>query len=190
MCRYHNVLAFANVNVKKGDKVAVLGLGGLGHMAVKIANAMGAEVTMLSTSPSKQKDAERLGAHHFELITDFSRMKALKNSFNYIVNTVSVDHDVNMIMSLLKVNGKMLLVGAPPNQMQIHAFSFIGGRKSIVGSNIGGTAETQEMLDFCAEHNIVSDIELINIQDIEHAYGRMLKNDVRYRFVIDMASLK
>ena len=183
----YSPLRFAGV--KKGDKVAVLGLGGLGHMAVKLAAAMGADVTMLSTSPSKQKDAERLGAHHFELITDPARMKALKNSFNYIVNTVSVDHDINMILSLLKVNGKMLLVGAPPNKMPIHAFSLIGGRKSIMGSNIGGTAETQEMLDFCAEHNIVSDIEIINIQDIETAYERMQKNDVRYRFVIDMASL-
>jgi alcohol dehydrogenase (NADP+) len=178
------------VGVKKGDKVAVLGLGGLGHMAVKLANAMGAEVTMLSTSPSKQKDAERLGAHHFELITDPIRMKALRNSFNYIVNTVSVDHDVNMILGLLKVNGTMIMVGAPPTKMPIHAFSLIGGRKSIMGSNIGGTAETQEMLDFCAQHNIVSDIELIDIQDIENAYERMQKNDVRYRFVIDMASLK
>jgi alcohol dehydrogenase (NADP+) len=177
------------LSVKKGDKVAVLGLGGLGHMAVKIANAMGAEVTMLSTSPSKQKDAERLGAHHFELISDLARMKSLKNSFNYIINTVSADHDVAMILNLLKVNGTMVLVGAPPSKMQLHAFSLIGGHKSIMGSNIGGMAETQEMLDFCAKHNIVSDIELINIQDIEIAYERMQKNDVRYRFVIDMATL-
>ncbi len=178
------------VNLKKGDKVAVLGLGGLGHMGVKLAVAMGAEVTMLSTSPSKKQDAERLGAHNFALITDPAEMKSLKNSFNYILNTVSVDHDYALILSLLKTNGVMIMVGLPPTHMPIHAFSLIPKRKSILGSTIGGMAETQEMLDFCAEHNIVSDIELIDIQHIENAYERMKKNDVRYRFVIDIASLK
>lgn len=178
------------VNVKKGDKVAVLGLGGLGHMGVKLAVAMGAEVTMLSTSPSKKADAERLGAHDFALITDPTQMKSLRNSFHYILNTVSVDHDYGLILSLLKTNGTMIMVGLPPTFMPIHAFSLVPKRKSILGSTIGGMAETQEMLDFCAKHNIVSDIEIIKMQDIETAYARMQKNDVRYRFVIDMASLK
>ncbi len=178
------------VGVKKGHKVAVLGLGGLGHMAVKFAVSFGAEVTMLSTSPSKQKDAERLGAHHFALITDEATMGSLQNSFDFILNTVSAQHDYNQMLSLLKTDGTMIVVGAPPLPVPVHAFSLIPNRRKIMGSMIGGLPETQEMLDYCAEHNIVSDVELITIDAIEDAYARMLKNDVRYRFVIDIASLK
>lgn len=177
------------VNVKKGDKVAVLGLGGLGHMAVKFAVAFGAEVTMLSTSPNKLADAKKLGAHHFQLITDAQQMKALKSNFNYILNTVSVAHNYSQMLGLLKPNGVMLMVGLPIENINFSPFSLVSGNRSIKGSSIGGIAETQEMLDFCGEHNIVSDIEIIDINYIETAYARMLKNDIRYRFVIDLASL-
>ncbi|HNP22665.1 MAG TPA: NAD(P)-dependent alcohol dehydrogenase [Panacibacter sp.] len=175
--------------IGKGHKVAVLGLGGLGHMAVKFAAAFGAEVTMLSHSPSKQKDAERLGAHHFVLTSDKEQLKAVRNSFHFIIDTVSAPHDYNTYLGLLKTNGVQICVGVPPTPLQIHGFSLLGNRRSIAGSGIGGIPETQEMLDFCAEHNIVSDIELIDIKDINTAYERMLKGDVRYRFVIDMATL-
>jgi uncharacterized zinc-type alcohol dehydrogenase-like protein len=172
-----------------GHKVAVLGLGGLGHMAVKFAVAFGAEVTMLSTSPSKEADAKRLGAHKFVLTSDKSQLDACKNSFDFIVDTVSAEHDYNMYLKMLKTNGVQICVGIPPTPVQIAGFSLLAGRKSLAGSSIGGLPETQEMLDFCAEHDIVSDIELINIKDIHAAYDRMLKGDVRYRFVIDMATL-
>lgn len=172
-----------------GHKVAVLGLGGLGHMAVKFAVAFGAEVTMLSTSPAKAEDARRLGAHKFVLTSDKEQVKAIKGTFDYIIDTVSAPHDYNMYLRMLKVNGTHICVGAPPTPLEIQGFSLIGGRKSVAGSTIGGLPETQEMLDFCAEHNIVSDIELIQIKDIDSAYERMLKGDVRYRFVIDMNSL-
>ena len=174
--------------VGKGHKLAVLGLGGLGHMAVKFGVAFGAEVTVLSTSPSKEDAAKKLGAHHFVVTTDKAQLKAVKGSFDFILDTVSADHDMNMYLGLLRTNGVHIVVGVPA-PYAIHPFSLIGGRKSLAGSGIGSIAETQEMLDFCAEHNIVSDIELIDIKDITKAYERMLKGDVRYRFVIDIASL-
>ena len=176
-------------NVGPGHKVAVLGLGGLGHMAVKFAVAFGAEVTMLSTSPSKEEDAKRLGAHKFVLTKDEEQVNSVKNYFDFIIDTVSAPHDYNMYMSLLKTNGVHICVGAPPTPADIAVFGLLMGRKSLVGSNTGGMPETQEMLDFCAEHNIVSDIELIDIKDIDTAYERMLKGDVRYRFVIDLKTL-
>ncbi len=175
--------------VGAGHKVAVLGLGGLGHMAVKFAAAFGAEVTMLSTSPSKEEDARRLGAHNFVLTSDAEQLKSVRGTFNFIIDTVSAPHDYNMYLGLLKTNGVHICVGVPPTATEIFGFNLIGGRKSIAGSMIGGLPETQEMLDFCAEHNIVSDIELIPMRDIETAYERMLKGDVRYRFVIDMSTL-
>jgi uncharacterized zinc-type alcohol dehydrogenase-like protein len=175
--------------VGKGHKLAVLGLGGLGHMAVKFGVAFGAEVTVLSTSPSKEKDAKKLGAHHFVVTTDPAQVKAAKGTFNFILDTVSAEHDFNLYMSLLKTDGIHICVGAPPKPAEISAFSLLGGRKSVAGSGIGGLAETQEMLDYCAEHNIVSDIEIIDIKDITASYARMVKGDVRYRFVIDIATL-
>lgn len=179
-----------HVGVKKGDKVAVLGLGGLGHMAVKFAASFGAEVTMLSGSPSKEADAKSLGAHHFVLTSDKEAMKKLANSFDYILNTVSAVHDYNTYLNLLRTNGTMIVVGIPSKASEVPAFTLIGNRRSIIGSLIGGIAETQEMLDYCAEHNIVSDVEVIDIDYINDAYDRMLKSDVKYRFVIDIASLK
>ncbi|TKC63973.1 NAD(P)-dependent alcohol dehydrogenase [Pedobacter hiemivivus] len=176
-------------NVKAGDKVAVVGLGGLGHMAVKIAASMGADVTVLSRSKDKEKDAAKLGAHHFELTTDPDNMKRMGSSFNFIIDTVSAEHDYNQYLALLKTNGVMVLLGAPPKPSEVSAFQLIGGRRSLVGSLVGGIKETQEMLDYCAEHNITSDIELINIDQINEAYERTLAGDVHYRFVIDMASL-
>ena len=175
--------------VGKGHKLAVLGLGGLGHMAVKFGVAFGAEVTVLSTSPSKEKDAKKLGAHHFVVTTDPAQVKAAKGTFNFILDTVSAEHDFNLYLSLLKTDGIHICVGAPPKPAEISAFSLLGGRKSVAGSGIGGLAETQEMLDYCAKHNIVSDIEIIDIKDITASYARMLKGDVRYRFVIDIATL-
>ena len=178
------------VGVGKGHKVGVLGLGGLGHMAVKFAVAFGAEVTMLSSSPSKKADAEKLGAHHFALTSDKKTMRDLANSFDFILNTVSAQHDYSMYLNLLRTNGTMIVVGVPPVPATIPAIQLIMKRKSIIGSLIGGIKETQEMLDYCAEHNIVSEVEVINADQINEAYERMLKGDVRYRFVIDTASLK
>ncbi|HEX9513151.1 MAG TPA: NAD(P)-dependent alcohol dehydrogenase [Puia sp.] len=175
--------------VGKGHKVAVLGLGGLGHMGVKFAASFGAEVTVLSTSPKKEADARKLGAHKFVVTTDPVQLKAVTGYFDFILDTVSADHDMNLYLSLLKTNGTHICVGAPPEPSPLHSFSVIVGRKSLAGSMIGGLPETQEMLDYCAAHDIVSDIELIDIKDIYSAYDRMLKGDVRYRFVIDMATL-
>jgi alcohol dehydrogenase (NADP+) len=175
--------------VGPGQKVGVLGLGGLGHMGVKLAVAMGAEVTMLSHSPGKKADAERLGAHKFVLTSDAEQVKTVSGYFDFILDTVSADHDYNFYLGLLRTSGVMVCVGAPPAAAVIPAFNLIFGRKSIAGSLIGGLPETQEMLDFCAEHGIVSDIELIRMDEINEAYERMLKGDVRYRFVIDMATL-
>jgi alcohol dehydrogenase (NADP+) len=175
--------------VGKGHKLAVLGLGGLGHMGVKWGVAFGADVTVLSTSASKEADAKKLGAHHFVVTSDSKQVEAVKNSFDFILDTVSAKHDLSLYLSLLKTNGIHICVGAPPEPHLVHAFALMGGRKSVSGSGIGGLPETQEMLDYAAEHNIVSDIELINIKDIHSAYERMLKGDVRYRFVIDMATL-
>lgn len=175
--------------VGKGHKLAVLGLGGLGHMAVKFGVAFGAEVTVLSTSPDKEVDAKELGAHHFVVTKDATQLANVVGSFDFILDTVSAPHDINMYLSLLKTNGVHICVGVPPTPYDLHAFSLIGGRKSLVGSLIGGLPETQEMLDYCAANNIVSEIEIIDIKDIHAAYDRMLKGDVRYRFVIDMATL-
>ena len=175
--------------VGKGHKVAVLGLGGLGHMAVKFASSFGAEVTMLSTSPSKEADARRLGAHKFVLTTNAENLNAVKGYFDFIIDTVSAPHDYNLYLSLLKTDGIHICVGVPPTPTEIYGFNLIGGRKSLAGSTIGGLPETQEMLDYCAAHNITSDVEVINIKDVEKAYVRMVKGDVRYRFVIDMATL-
>jgi alcohol dehydrogenase (NADP+) len=175
--------------VGKGHKLAVLGLGGLGHMAVKFGVSFGAEVTMLSSSPSKKEDAHRLGAHKFVLTKDEDQLKQVQGYFDFIIDTVSAPHDYNLYLGLLKTNGVQICVGAPPTPAQIIGFNLILGRKSLAGSLIGGLPETQEMLDYCAEHQIVSDIELINIQDVQTSYDRMLKGDVKYRFVIDLASL-
>jgi len=175
--------------VGKGHKLAVLGLGGLGHMAVKFGVAFGADVTVLSTSPKKEADAKKLGAHHFVVTSDPEQIKAAHGTFDFILDTVSAEHDFNMYLSLLKTDGTMICVGVPADPAKVAAFSLLAGRKSLAGSSIGGIAETQEMLDFCAEHDIVSDIEMIDIKDITTAYDRMQKGDVRYRFVIDMATL-
>lgn len=175
--------------VRPGHKVGVVGLGGLGHMAVKFAAAFGAEVTMLSTSPSKEADARKLGAHKFELTTNSDGLKGLAKYFDFIIDTVSAAHDYNLYLSMLNTNGVMICVGAPPAAAQIPATNLIFERRSIAGSLIGGLPETQEMLDFCAEHNITSDVEVIDIKNINDAYERMLKGDVKYRFVIDMATL-
>lgn len=177
-------------NVKPGDKVAVAGLGGLGHMAVKFAVAMGAEVTMLSTSPSKENDARKLGAHHFVLSTDKAAMKKHQSHFDVVVDAISGNHDYEHYLKLLDLQGKLLIVGLPKDEPKVNPFELIKNRRSIIGSMIGGTVETQEMLDFCAEKNITADVEVIPMQYINEAYERMLKNDVKYRFVIDMASLK
>ena len=178
-----------NWKVGKGHKVGVLGLGGLGHMAVKFAASFGAEVTMLSHSPSKEADAKRLGAARFALTSNADTLKGLVNYFDFIIDTVSAPHDYNMYLNLLNTDGVMICVGAPPAPAQVPAFNLIGQRRSIAGSLIGGIPETQEMLDYCAEHNIVSDVEMIDIKDINEAYERMMKGDVKYRFVIDMATL-
>jgi uncharacterized zinc-type alcohol dehydrogenase-like protein len=175
--------------VGKGDKVGILGLGGLGHMGVKLAASFGAEVTMLSHSPSKEADAKRLGAHNFVLTKDEKQVDKMNGYFDFILDTVSAEHDYNMYLNMLGTSGTMVCVGAPPTPAQVPAFNLIMGRKSLGGSLIGGIPETQEMLDYCAEHNIVSDVEVIDIKDINKSYERMLKGDVKYRFVIDMATL-
>ncbi|WP_223670772.1 NAD(P)-dependent alcohol dehydrogenase [Kangiella shandongensis] len=177
-------------NVSKGDKVGVVGLGGLGHMGVKLAKAMGAEVVMITTSPEKGADAKRLGASEVLVSKDKDAMKQHTGSFDFILNTVPVSHDLNPYVSLLKRDATMVLVGALNPLPDVHGAGLILGRKRIAGSLIGGIAETQEMLDFCAEHDIVSDVEMINMQDINSAYKRVMDSDVKYRFVIDMKSLK
>ena len=176
--------------VGKGHKVGVLGLGGLGHMAVKFASSFGAEVTMLSTSPSKEADAKRLGAHKFVLIKNEEAMKGVANYFDFIIDTVSAKHDYNAFLGSLKTNGVLICVGVPTEPIDFAAFSLLIKRRCVAGSIIGGIPETQEMLDYCAAHQIVSDVEVINIQTINEAYERLLRSDVKYRFVIDMASLK
>jgi len=175
--------------VGKGHKLGVLGLGGLGHMAVKLGVALGAEVTMLSSSASKEKDAKRLGAHKFALTKDPEVLKSYGEYFDFIIDTVSAQHDFNTYLNLLKRDGTLILVGAPPKPIDFPAFGIIPKRRRIAGSMIGGIKETQEMLDFCAQHNIVSDVEVIPMKEINNAYERVLKGDVRYRFVIDMATL-
>jgi uncharacterized zinc-type alcohol dehydrogenase-like protein len=175
--------------VGTGHKVGVLGLGGLGHMAVKFASSFGAEVTMLSTSPSKEADAMKLGAHHFLYTKDTEQVKKAHSGFNFIVDTVSAPHNYNMYLDMLKTDGVLICVGIPPTPIEMFGFSLLGNRRSIGGSSIGGLKETQEMLDYCAENNIVSEVEIIAMKDINEAYERMIKGDVKYRFVIDMATL-
>jgi uncharacterized zinc-type alcohol dehydrogenase-like protein len=175
---------------KAGDKVGVVGLGGLGHMAVKLASSMGAEVTMLSTSRAKEADAKRLGARDFALTSEKETFARLAGRFDLIINTISAPHDYNSYMGMVRPMGAMVLLGVPPEPAPVHAMSLIFGNKRLAGSLIGGIAQTQEMLDYCGKHNIVSDVEIIPVQKINEAYERMLRADVRYRFVIDVASLK
>jgi uncharacterized zinc-type alcohol dehydrogenase-like protein len=177
-------------NVGPGKKVGIVGIGGLGHMGIKIAKAMGAHVVAFTTSESKFAEAKRLGADEVVLSKDEEQMSAFRGKLDFILDAVSAEHDINAYLSLLRVDGSLALVGAPEHPLPVAAFSLIIGRKSFAGSSIGGIAETQEMLDFCGEHNITADIEMIDIQDINQAYERLLKGDVKYRFVIDMASLK
>ena len=176
-------------NAKQGDRVAVMGLGGLGHMAVKFAAAMGCEVTVLSTSPSKEEDAKALGAHKFVVTKDAEAMKGIRNYFDLIINTVSAPMDLTPYVASLRLDGTMVLLGVPPEAPQLHAFNLIAKRRRIAGSLIGGIQETQEMLDFCAEHNVMSDVEIIRMDYINEAYERMMKSDVKYRFVLDLATI-
>ena len=174
---------------KQGDRVGVVGLGGLGHMALKLAASMGAEVTLLSHSESKRADGRRLGAHEFALTSSEATFSKLAGRFDLIIDAASAPHDLNKYLGLLRVDGALVLVGVPPAPVPIQASSLIMGRRTLGGSLIGGIAETQEMLDYCAQHEIASDIELIPIQKINEAYDRMVRGDVRYRFVIDLKSL-
>lgn len=175
-------------NVGPGKKVGIIGMGGLGHVAIKIAKAMGASVVVFSKSPSKVEDAKRMGADEVVVETETSQMK-MQSKFDFILDTVSAKHDENIYLDMLKVDGALVLVGLPAEPIQVGAFNLVKGRKSFSGSNIGGIAETQEMLDFCAKHNITADIELIKMQQINEAFDRLEKGDVHYRFVIDMSSL-
>ncbi len=184
----YSPLRFAGVT--SGMRVAVIGLGGLGHMGLKFAHAFGAEVTLVSSSPGKEADARRLGAHNFLLSTDKGQMKKFSSYFDVVLNTVSANHDYAPYLKLLGMNGRMMVVGLPAEEPRVDPFDLLKNRRSITGSMIGGTDETQEMLDFCAEKNIVADVEVIPMQQINVAYERMVKSDVRYRFVIDLASLK
>jgi uncharacterized zinc-type alcohol dehydrogenase-like protein len=173
----------------RGQRVGVVGLGGLGHMAVKLAASLGCEVTMLSTSRAKEADARRLGASTFALTSEKGTFKRLAGSFDLILDTISAPHDYNAHLGLLRINGTMVLLGVPPQPTPVAAFALIGGRRSLAGSLIGGLAETQELLDHCAAHGITSDVEVIPVQQVNQAYERMIKNDVRYRFVLDLATL-
>jgi len=176
--------------VGPGKNVGIVGIGGLGHLAIKIAKAMGADVTVFTTSASKLEDAADLGADAAVLSTDKQQMADQAKKFDMILDTVSANHDVNEYLNLLKVDGSLVLVGAPAEPLAVASFGLIFGRKSFSGSNIGGIEETQEMLDFCAEHDITADIEMIDMQEINEAYERLEKSDVKYRFVVDMASLR
>ena len=166
-----------------------MGLGGLGHMAVKLARALGAEVTVLSTSPNKEKDARALGASGFVVTKDPAQLKAVRGAFDIIINTVSAPLDLNTYVGLLRRDGTMVLLGVPPEAPTLQAFALIGGRRRVAGSLIGGIAETQEMLDFCGAHELMADVEVIPMAKINEAYERMLKGDVRYRFVIDLKTV-
>ena len=176
--------------VTKGKKVGVVGIGGLGHMGVKFARAFGAHVVVFTTSPNKKEDALRLGADEVVVSRNTDEMQQHAGSFDFILDTVSANHDINAYLNLLRLDGNITLVGAPEKPLEVAAFSLIMARRSLSGSNIGGIAETQEMLDFCGEHNITADVEVIPIQKVNEAYERLLKSDVKYRFCIDMASLK
>jgi uncharacterized zinc-type alcohol dehydrogenase-like protein len=184
----YSPLRYAKVG--KGTRVGIIGLGGLGHMGLKFAVSFGAEVTLISSTPSKEADAKRLGAHHFLVSSNQDQMKKAAGSFDVILNTVSANHDYAQYLKLLDLDGKMIIVGLPPEEPKVSPFDLLNNRRSIIGSMIGGIKETQEMLDYCAEKGIGSDVEVIKMQDINNAYERMLKGDVRYRFVIDLASLK
>jgi alcohol dehydrogenase (NADP+) len=181
---------FRHWKVGKGQKVGVVGLGGLGHMGVKFAHAFGAHTVLFTTSPSKVADAKRLGADEVVISKNADEMQKHIGTFDFILDCVSAEHDLNAYLQLLKMDGHMVLVGAPPDPQPVQGFNLIMGRKSLAGSGIGGIRETQEMLDFCAEKGITSDIEMIPMQQINTAYDRLLKGDVKYRFVIDMASIK
>ncbi len=176
--------------IKEGSKVGIVGLGGLGHMGVKLAASMGAEVTVFSTSPEKEKDARELGAHNFVISKNKAEMDALGEQFDFILDCVAADHDLNAYLQLLKLNGALVLVGIPGKPAEVLAPLLVSKHRTLTGSAIGGIKETQEMLDYCAAHNITSDVEVIPIQDVNAAYERTIKGDVHYRFVIDMASLK
>ena len=176
--------------VGPGKKVGVVGLGGLGHMAVKIAHALGAHVVVFTTTPNKKDDALRLGADDVVVSRDANQMKKHAGSFGFILDAVSADHDVNAYLNLLALDGNLTMVGAPPKPLAVSAFSLIFGNRSLSGSNIGGIAQTQEMLDFCGQHNITADVEVIPNQKVNEAYERLVKSDVKYRFSIDLASLK
>jgi uncharacterized zinc-type alcohol dehydrogenase-like protein len=175
--------------VGKGQKVGIVGLGGLGHMGVKLAHAMGAHVVLFTTSPNKKEDAQRLGAHEVVVSKSQREMNRHLNSFDFILDTVSAQHDLNAYLALIKRDGTLTLVGAPEHPPAVEPFSLIFKRRQYAGSLIGGIPETQEMLDFCAKHELTADVEVIPIQKINEAYERMLRSDVKYRFVIDMASL-
>jgi uncharacterized zinc-type alcohol dehydrogenase-like protein len=176
--------------VTKGKKVGVVGLGGLGHMGVKFAHALGAHVVVFTTSPGKKDDALRLGADEVVISKNAGEMQKHTGSFDFILDAVSANHDIGAYIDLLRRDGNITLVGAPEKPLAVSAFGLITGRRSLSGSPIGGIAETQEMLDFCGQHNITADVEVIPIQKVNEAYGRLLKSDVKYRFSIDMASLK
>jgi alcohol dehydrogenase (NADP+) len=176
--------------VTRGMKVGVVGLGGLGHMGVKLAHAFGAHVVVFTTSPGKAEDARRLGADDVVVSRNADEMKKHTGSFDFILDTVSADHDINAYLALLRRDGTLTLVGAPEKPLGVPAFGLIMGRRTLSGSSIGGIAETQEMLDFCGEHNITADVEVIPIQKVNDAYERLLRSDVKYRFSIDMASLR
>jgi alcohol dehydrogenase (NADP+) len=177
-------------NVGPGQKVGVVGIGGLGHMGIKLAKAMGAHVIVFTTSKGKTEDAKRLGADEVVLSSDPEQMAKYAKKLHFILDCVSAQHDMDAYLNLLRVDGSLVLVGAPMDPLPVTSFSLLMARRSFAGSNIGGIAETQEMLDFCAKHNITSDIEVIGVDQVNEAYERLLKGDVRYRFVIDMASLK
>jgi uncharacterized zinc-type alcohol dehydrogenase-like protein len=176
--------------VTKGKKVGVVGLGGLGHMGVKFARAFGAHVVVFTTSPGKTEDALRLGAHEVVVSRNANEMQKHRGTFDFILDTVSAEHDINQYLNLLGLDGNLTLVGAPPKPLSLSSFALIVGRRSVAGSNIGGIPETQEMLEFCGQNNITADVEIIPIQKVNEAYERLLKSDVKYRFSIDMASLK
>jgi alcohol dehydrogenase (NADP+) len=176
--------------VTKGTKVGVVGLGGLGHMGVKFAHALGAQVIVFTTSPNKKEDALRLGADEVVISRNANEMQKHAASFDFILDAVSAQHDIGAYINLLRRDGNMTLVGAPEKPLEVSAFSLIMGRRNLSGSAIGGITETQEMLDFCGKHHITSDVEVIPIQKVNEAYERLLKSDVKYRFSIDMASLK
>ena len=176
--------------VTTGKKVGVVGLGGLGHIGVKLAHALGAHVVVFTTSPAKKEDALRLGADEIVVSRNADEMRQHAGSFDFILDTVSAEHDIDQYLNLLRLDGNLTLVGAPPKPLALSSFSLIFGRRSLSGSNIGGLPETQEMLDFCGKHNVTADVEVIPIQKVNEAYDRLLKSDVKYRFSIDMASLK